>query len=119
MIETKSWPMTQQLTAMVVDDHRIFRRGMMSTLRALDRIGEVYEADNGESALEIFRQHPIEIVFMDIKMPKMDGIETTRIIKQEKPSTYIIAVSMFDEQEYISEMFSNGASAYLLKNTDE
>jgi DNA-binding NarL/FixJ family response regulator len=60
----------------------------------------------------------VDVIFMDIKMPVMNGIEATKEIKKEHPAVKVMAVSMYDDQEFILEMFFHGACAYLLKNTD-
>ncbi len=105
-------------TVLITDDHKIFRIGMAATLKSIDGIINVLEADNGLQALEIVKKERVDIVFMDIRMPGIDGIETTCLIKELKPELKVIALSMFSDHSYVCEMFSKGASGYLLKNTD-
>jgi DNA-binding NarL/FixJ family response regulator len=91
---------------------------MVSTLKAIPAIKHIYEAENGLKAVELIRSQPVDVVFMDIRMPVMNGIEATAAITKKHPKIKIIALTMFDDQEFVSEMFGNGASGYLLKNTD-
>lgn len=102
----------------VADDHKIFRVGMVSTLESIGEVTSVRQAQNGLEVLDLMRNEPADIIFMDIKMPGMNGIEATKFVKNEFPKVKIIAVSMFDDPEFVAEMFTHGASAYLLKNTD-
>lgn len=110
--------MQHGLHVIVADDHKIFRVGMVATLRTLKKVLTIQQAQNGLEVLDLMKKEPADLIFMDIKMPNMNGIEATKIIKNDYPHTKIIAVSMFDDQEFVTEMFGNGASAYLLKNTD-
>jgi DNA-binding NarL/FixJ family response regulator len=110
--------MSSDISVLVVDDHKIFRLGMVSTLRSIERVKTIFEAENGMKAVEIAQKHPVDVVFMDIRMPIMNGIQATVEIKKRNEKIKVIALSMFDDNEFLSEMFTNGASAYLLKNTD-
>lgn len=110
--------MTKTITVIVADDHKIFRVGMAAILSSIGWVKNIQQAKHGAEALELLEKKVADIVFMDIKMPVMDGIEATKIIHQQYPTVKVIAVSMFDDQEFVTEMFANGASAYLLKNTD-
>ena len=110
--------MQEEIQVIVADDHKIFRVGMVSTLKSIKRVQTIRQAQNGSEVLTLLKEQPADIIFMDIKMPEMNGIETTKAVKKEYPDTKIIAVTMFDDQEFVTEMFGSGASAYLLKNTD-
>jgi DNA-binding NarL/FixJ family response regulator len=98
----------------IADDHQIIRDGLISMLdpKEFEIIGE---ADNGISIIELVRQTNPDIVLMDIQMPKMDGIQATKIIIDKFPSTHIIALTMHGQDSYITEMMDAGASGYLLK----
>ncbi|HUM45821.1 MAG TPA: response regulator transcription factor [Chitinophagales bacterium] len=110
--------MSQALNVMVADDHKIFRIGMVATLKSIKRVHSIHQAQNGAEVLELLEKEPVDLIFMDIKMPVMNGIEATKTLKGKYPGVKVIAVSMFDDQEFVSEMFTHGATAYLLKNTD-
>jgi len=110
--------MQEGITVLIADDHKIFRLGMVSTLRSIPQITTILEAENGVKAVEIAEKFSPDIVFMDIRMPLMNGIQATSVIKKKSEKVKVIALSMFDDNEFLSEIFSKGASGYLLKNTD-
>ncbi len=100
----------------IVDDHFIFRNGLKDLLAEIPEIEIVGEAESGEKFLEMLPSVSPDIVFMDIKMPGMNGIETTRKALEMNPDLKILALSMFGENEYVEEMLQAGALGYLLKN---
>ncbi len=101
---------------MIVDDHFIFRNGLKDLLEEIPEAEVIGEASSGSEFLELLSSHEPDIVFMDIKMPGMNGIETTRKALEEYPGLKILALSMFGEGEYVEEMLQAGAMGYLLKN---
>jgi DNA-binding NarL/FixJ family response regulator len=100
----------------LADDHEIFRDGFKAMLKKQPLVELVGEASNGEELVELSRRLKPDIIVTDIKMPKMDGTEATRILSKELPSTGIIALSMIDEENLIVDMLEAGAKGYLLKN---
>lgn len=74
--------MSAGLKILVVDDHKIFRIGMVSTLRSIPYVRHIYEAENGLKAMELITAHPVDIIFMDVRMPVMNGMETTAAVKK-------------------------------------
>ncbi len=111
--------MTQIVKVIVVDDHKIFRTGLEMILNGITDVKVVGSAANGNELLEILKQQETDLIFMDIKMPDINGIELTRIVRQEYPETKIIALSMYGEIEYFNKMIDAGADGFLLKNTQE
>jgi DNA-binding NarL/FixJ family response regulator len=101
---------------MIVDDHFIFRNGLKDLLDEIPDADVIGEASSGEEFLELLSTNNPDIVFMDIKMPGMSGIETTRKALEINPGLKILALSMFGEGEYVEEMLQAGAMGYLLKN---
>ena len=101
----------------IVDDHLIFRKGLNTILNELDNVKVVGEAGNGHELLDLLKKQEADILFMDIKMPGMDGIETTRKVLQKYPAIKVIALTMFDEVSYFNEMTDAGALGFLLKKT--
>jgi DNA-binding NarL/FixJ family response regulator len=109
------------LRIVIADDHPIFIDGFKTLLKKLHGNGIEYagEASNGKELIEQVRKQQPDIVFTDIQMPEMNGIEATRIIKNKYPDTKVIAFSGFDETTLILDMIDAGASGYLLKNTSK
>lgn len=103
----------------ITDDHLIFRQGLRLLLESIDWVECAGEAENGEKLMEVFRKNTADVVLMDIKMPKLDGIQTTKQLLEKYPDVKIIALSMFDEGEFLEEMLQAGAMGYLLKNVDK
>lgn len=101
---------------MVVDDHAIFRKGMITLLQELPYVTVVGEAANGQEFLDTFQGLKPDLVFMDIKMPLKDGIQSTREALSINPSLKIVTLSMFGEEEYLQNMLDAGARGFLLKN---
>lgn len=111
--------MRDKITLMLADDHRIFRKGLKSLLSEKTNIEVVAEADNGDEALEKASKYRPEIAIMDIGMPKMDGIEATRQIRERLPDTEVVILSMHAKKAYIDQVLKAGAKAYVLKDSDE
>jgi DNA-binding NarL/FixJ family response regulator len=106
--------MTQKI--IIVDDHFIFRNGLKELLSEIPGVEIVGEAENGDDFLKLIESIYPDIVFMDIKMPGISGIETTRKALEIYPDLKILALSMFGESDYVEEMLQAGAIGYLLKN---
>ncbi|MCD6555785.1 MAG: response regulator transcription factor [Bacteroidales bacterium] len=102
----------------IVDDHEIFRTGFKLLLNKIKNITVVAEASNGKEFLDIVKKKNIDIVFMDINMPLLDGISTTEEIKKNHSEIKIIALTTFGENEYFDKMIYAGAEGYMLKNSD-
>ena len=106
----------EALQIIIADDHPVFRIGMELIIKKINKSFHVLHAANGYEVLEIIRCHPVDIVFMDIRMPGMDGIETSYRIKKSTPGVKIIALSPMGEKYDVLKMFKAGANGYLLKN---
>jgi DNA-binding NarL/FixJ family response regulator len=111
--------MRDTIKIILADDHRIFRKGLKSLLSEKENIEVLAEADNGDEALEAARKYKPEIVIMDIAMPKMDGIEATRQIRERFPDTEVVILSMHAKKAYIDQVLKAGAKGYVLKDSDE
>ncbi len=103
------------MRVLLVDDHTLVRNGIASLLTA-NNIEVVGEASDGLEALEKTRQLKPDIVLMDIKMPRYNGLEATRLIKAEMPQTKIVILTVSDDDEDLFEAIKSGAEGYLLKN---
>lgn len=103
------------MRVLLVDDHTLVRNGIASLLAA-NNIEVVGEASDGLEAVEKTRQLKPDIVLMDIKMPRYNGLEATRLIKAEMPQTKIVILTVSDDDEDLFEAIKSGAEGYLLKN---
>jgi len=110
--------MKNKIKIITVDDHEIFRKGLNIVINQLDDTEVIAGASNGKEFLYLLNSHKPDVVFMDIRMPVMDGIEATKIAINQYPEINIIAISMFGEEEYLENMIKAGAKGFLLKNTN-
>jgi DNA-binding NarL/FixJ family response regulator len=114
---------TNRIRVFLVDDHAVVRRGMRAFFDMLDDIAVIGEAANGQQALSELavlaaRQDLPDVVLMDIVMPRLDGVATTKAIKQRYPGTEIVALTSFGEVERVQAALAAGAAGYLLKDAD-
>lgn len=105
-----------KIKILVVDDHQLFREGLVNLLFSTPDIEVIAQAENGEDAIKKARHFKPEVILIDIAMPKMNGIEATRELKKEMPEIKIIAVSMHSDKQYVKGILEAGADGYLLKN---
>ncbi|HEY2583427.1 MAG TPA: response regulator transcription factor [Mucilaginibacter sp.] len=108
----------KKINLAIVDDHKIFRNGLKATLEECADFELVLEASNGKQLIGLLTEVTPDVILMDIKMPEMDGIQTTAAVKQLYPQIKVLALSMFNEDKYIIDMMKAGASGYLLKNAE-
>jgi len=108
----------EKIKLAIADDHKIFRNGLKATLEDCEDFDLILEASNGKQLAAMLTDIKPDVVLMDIKMPEMDGIQTTAFIKQRYKDVKILALSMFNEDKYIVDMMKAGASGYLLKNAE-
>ena len=101
---------------LVADDHALIRTGMKNLLEGNKDFLVVGEAADGEEVIEKARELKPDVVVMDISMPKVNGIEATRILKRSRPETGILVLTMHENAEYANQVFKAGASGYVLKN---
>jgi DNA-binding NarL/FixJ family response regulator len=105
------------ITVLLADDHTIVREGLAKLLEGEPKIRVVGEAKDGREAVRKVEELEPVVVIMDIAMPLLNGIEATRQIKKNHPQTKVIILSMHSHDRFISELFSVGASGYLLKDS--
>jgi len=109
--------MSEAIKIFVVDDHELFRKGVIMVLKKMDDVEVIGEASNGKEFLNLLNSRRPNIVFIDIKMPIMNGIDATIEALSRYPELKIIALSMFGEEEYLHKMINAGAKGFLLKNS--
>jgi DNA-binding NarL/FixJ family response regulator len=107
----------RSVTIILADDHTIVRQGLAKLLEGEPDFQVVGEAENGREAVTKVEELRPDVVIMDISMPMLNGIEATRQIKKISPRTRVIILSMHCHDRYIKELFSLGASGYLLKDS--
>ncbi|MAY23252.1 MAG: DNA-binding response regulator [Flavobacteriaceae bacterium] len=105
------------ITLALAEDHQSLVDGIDLLLKYEEHIKIVGTANDGEALWELVQKKQPKVIITDIKMPKMDGIVVTKLIKEKFPHIKVIAFSMFDQDEAIKEMIDAGASGYLLKNS--
>jgi len=105
----------QVLRVLLVDDHALFRAGLATLLQAW-AFEVVGEAADGAEAVAAVRELQPEIVFMDIRMPRMSGLEATRAIKAEWPAVRVVILTVSDDEQDLFEAVKSGAEGYLLKD---
>lgn len=109
--------MTKAIKIYLVDDHTLFREGLRFLLSNDDLISEIQEAENGKVLLENILEAKPDIILMDIEMPEMNGIEATKECCSIYPEAKVIALSMYANENFYTEMIDAGAKGFLLKNS--
>lgn len=103
---------------LIVDDQQIVRQGLKMMLEQDDSISLTREAENGVQAIEMLERYLFDLVLMDIRMPLMNGIEATRIIKKRWPEVKLLILTTFNDEEYAMETLRDGADGFLLKTAN-
>jgi len=106
----------QPIRVMIVDDHAVVRSGLATFLLAFDDLEPAAEAGSGEEAIRLCAAHDLDVVLMDLVMPDMDGVATTRAIREKYPHIQVIALTSFKEDDLVQGVLQAGAISYLLKN---
>ena len=104
------------MRVLIVDDHPVTRGGLRTALSTSDEVEIVGEASSGEEAVERVSELSPDVVFMDVRMPGMGGIEATRIIREDSPKTRVILFTVDESRQVISDAIQAGVSGYLLKD---
>lgn len=107
---------TSNAQIMIVDDDEITRIGLKHALEKMQIFSRVHEAANAESLFVQLAESSVDVILLDIGMPGLDGIESTRLIKQQYPETRVLIFTYYDSEEKISAALSAGADAYCVKN---
>ena len=102
----------------IADDYKIFREGLKVSLAEDDNLEVSFEVDNGDDLLKEMELKMPDVVIMDLKMPIMDGIEATEIIRKKYNDVKVLVVSMYDNDKFIIHLMEIGANGYLLKNAE-
>jgi DNA-binding NarL/FixJ family response regulator len=105
----------RKIRVLIVDDHTLVRDGIRSLLALVSNIEVVGEAANGKEALEKMPELAPDVVLMDLSMPIMSGLEATRRIRKEFPKTRVLALTQYDDSEYVIPVIEAGACGFVTK----
>ncbi|MGO4496058.1 response regulator [Paenibacillus sp. 2RAB27] len=104
---------------MIADDHPIFRSGVRNLLQTTEDLIVVGEAASGEEVLGLVEQCQPDLILMDIRMPGLNGIEATRLVKEKYPHIHVLILTMFRDDQSVFTAMRVGAKGYVLKDADE
>lgn len=111
--------MANSVKIVLADDHPLFAEGIAMLLNSISGIEVIGIANNGREVLQLLKEKSCNLVLLDVHMPDMDGIETSRQIKKLYPTIQIVALTMEDESSVIEKMKQAGATGYVLKTADK
>jgi two-component system NarL family response regulator len=106
------------IRVLVCDDQQIVREGLVSLLQADPDFEVVAEAGDGSAAIALFRQHAPDVTLIDLRMPKLDGAETIRLLRRTAPDSRFLVLTTYNNEDDISRALQAGASGYLFKGVD-
>jgi DNA-binding NarL/FixJ family response regulator len=107
----------QKITVLLADDHTVVRQGLRALLVVEGDIDIVGEAESGRQAVQLAKKLAPDVVVMDIAMPLLNGLEATRQITKQVPSTKVLILSSYSDDEYVQQLTQAGAAGYLVKQT--
>jgi DNA-binding NarL/FixJ family response regulator len=105
-----------KIKIVIIDDQTLMRDGLKTILDLEDDMEVVGTAENGKKGLELVKVLRPQVVLMDIRMPELNGVEATRLVKSQFPETVVLILTTFDDEEYIVDALCNGANGYMLKD---
>ncbi len=109
------------IKVLIADDHQILIDGIKTTLQDVADIQVIAEAKDGYQVLKFLEEHPeeVNVILMDINMPKLDGLDATKLVHRQFPHVRVIALSQFSEKRFVKRMIKNGAMGYILKDSEK
>ncbi len=108
----------QTINVAIADDHKIFRKGVIHSMRPYTNIRFVMEADNGDDLIQKIPEFLPDVILCDLKMPVKDGIDATKIITKTYPNIRVIILTMYEDERFVGHLMDCGAAGYLLKSTE-
>ncbi len=107
----------QMIKVLIADDHTMFADGIESILTKEDGIAVVGKCYDGMEIFETIKKTPIDVLLLDINLPKMNGLEVSKRLTSSNPEIKILALTMHNTESFVTEILKNGALGYILKNT--
>lgn len=108
----------KKIRVALIDDHLLFRRGMAAILKTYDEVEITLQASNGAALLAKLEENTVDVILLDLEMPEMDGIQTTKKLKIQFPAIKVLILSMYDDDHFIQHLMEVGANGYLLKDAE-
>ena len=108
----------EEINVAIADDHKIFRKGVILSMRSYTNIKFVMEAENGEDLITKIPEANPDVILCDLKMPIKDGIDTTKFITKNFPNVRVIILTMYEDERFVGHLMDCGAAGYLLKSTE-
>ena len=105
------------INVLIADDHTMFVDGIESILQVEEGIRVAGRCYEGKDVIEFVKDNKVDIVLLDVNLPDMSGIEVCKYINEKHQTIKVLAISMYNEESYVSEILNNGAKGYILKNT--
>jgi len=105
------------INVLIADDHTMFADGIESLLKVEEKINVIGKCFDGASIFDVLPNQQVDVLLLDVNLPKMNGIEVCKKLSSDYPKVRVLALSMYNEESFISEILNNGASGYILKNT--
>ncbi|HYQ87076.1 MAG TPA: response regulator transcription factor [Bacteroidota bacterium] len=109
----------EKIKILFADDHGVVRSGLRALFKSSPDFVVVGEAADGEQAIRLAEKVKPDIVLLDITMPRVNGIEATRVIKRNDPSTRVLILTIHEDEDYVYEMIRAGANGYVLKSAEK
>ncbi len=109
--------MMDKVSVLLVDDHAVVRAGYKAYLSLAEHIGDIYEAESGEKACQLYTDYQPNIVILDMSMPGIGGLETIRRLIMRDANCDILVFSIYDEAVFVERAMKAGAKGYLLKSS--
>ncbi len=109
--------MKDKMQILIADDHTMFVDGIDSILQTEDDMETIGRCYDGKAVMEMIAEKDVDVLLLDVNLPEMNGMEVCKEALKIKPKLKILAISMFNEESFVSEILNNGAKGYILKNT--
>ena len=106
-----------KIRILLADDHPMVRSGLIKLLEPFKEFIIIGEASDGEEAVAMTKKLEPDVVIIDLSMPKLSGVEATKIIRKNFPSAKVLVLTMYDNEEYVYQILKSGAGGYMLKNS--